>query len=85
MSLILDVSQDGNEIERKKPMNEPSLKKNLHQEKYRLFHNMKYKNIRGLWQLTIVVDERFGYVGITNEQYEELKKLENETVEMPKM
>ena len=42
---------------------------------YKLFHNMGYLS-KGLRQICIVVNERFGYVGITDPQWEELKELE---------
>ena len=51
--------------------------------KYKLFANMGYKAVDGLRQICIVVDERFGYVGITDSQWEELKKLQEQVYSKP--
>lgn len=51
--------------------------------KYKLFGNMNYRDIKGLWQLCIIVDNHFGYVGITDEQYHELKALEEQVYSKP--
>jgi len=50
---------------------------------YRLFGNLGYKALDGLRQICIVVDNRFGYVGITDDQWQKLNELEKKVYSIP--
>ena len=52
-------------------------------DEYRLFGVMNYKVSGGLWQIIIIVDGRFGYIGVNDEQRKELLELKKQQYSKP--